>query len=435
MLVDAAIPAVMALDIDASVETALHARAIAAGAGADVEQLTAAIAGTCLVMRGDVPPAVPLLEEARSLIEGAMPPPHISPMIRHFVGHAYILVEWYARAARLYDAAIHGARAAGMPGLLPFPLAFRAELYFRTGNWHRAFVDASESVLLAEQTGQWTQLPHSLAVLARIEAGRGDEVSCRANCARALAFAREHGSDPITAYAAAALGQLELGLGRIAEAVAILEPAVRLVDARGGSPAGLPLHADLVEAFIRADRRDLAERALVPLERWAAKADHVSTRAVCARCRGLLAANDAVDDWFGRALELHEQKTVPFARARTELAYGERLRRSKRLVEAREPLRAALNTFEELLARPWAERARTELRAAREVPRDAYRPAVETLTAQELHVARVVAGGATNREAAAALFLSPKTIDFHLGNVYRKLGVRSRTQLSRVMRD
>jgi ATP/maltotriose-dependent transcriptional regulator MalT len=355
-------------------------------------------------------------------------------MIRHFVWHLYIVLEWYGVAERLYDAAIHGARAANMPGLLPFPLAFRAELHFRTGDWHSAFVDASESALLAEQTGQWTQLPHSLAVLARIEAGRGDEAACREHSERASSLGQEHGSDAIRVYTALALGLVELGSGRNAEAAAVLEPAVRLVDARGGSPAAVPVHGDLIEANIRIGRLDAAERALSALERWAAENEHAWTRGACARCRGLLAPDDEFDGWFGRALELHEEATAAFERARTQLSYGERLRRSRRLTDAREPLRAALITFEDVGARRWADRARAELRAARDVSLEPPASGLEALTAQELQVARLVCDGATNRDAAAALFLSPKTIDFHLRNVYRKLGVHSRTQLGRLLR-
>jgi DNA-binding CsgD family transcriptional regulator len=433
MLLDAAIPAVMSLEIEAAVESALRARTIAQRADADAQMLAAAVAGACLVARGHVDRARPLLEQARALVEETLPSAQAPAMIRHFVWHLYIVLEWYADAGRLYDAAIEGARAASMPALLPFPLAFRAELRFRTGGWHGAFVDASESALLAEQTGQWTQLPHSLAVLARIEAGRGDEESCRAHCRRALALAQEHGSQAIRTYTALALGLLELGLGRSAQAVDELEPAARLIDARRGSPAAVPLHADLVEASIRVGRIDDAEDALAPLERWATTSGHAWTLAACARCRGLLAPDDEIDARFGEALAHHERTTSVFERARTQLAYGERLRRARRLVDAREPLHSALAGFDELGAWPWVERARAELRAARDIPRGPKPSGVEQLTAQELQVARLVTAGSTNREAAAALFLSPKTIDFHLRNVYRKVGVRSRTELSRLL--
>src|SRR5438552_1374317 len=129
------------------------------------------------------------------------------------------------------------------------------------------------------------------------------------------------------------------------------------------------------------------------------------------------------------AMSLHARTDMPFERARTELCYGERLRRARRRAEARDQLHAALETFERLGAGPWADRARNELRATGEtVHRD--RSASDELTLQELQVALKVSEGATNREAAAALFLSPKTIEAHLSRVYGKLGIRSRTELA-----
>jgi DNA-binding CsgD family transcriptional regulator len=143
-----------------------------------------------------------------------------------------------------------------------------------------------------------------------------------------------------------------------------------------------------------------------------------------------MAGEDAYEAEFKTALELHEKTSTPFERARTELCFGERLRRSGQRVEARTWLRKAQETFELLGAEPWAERARSELRASGETARRRDATASDQLTAQELQVALIVAQGATNREAAASLFLSPKTIEFHLGHVYRKLGLRSRAQLA-----
>ena len=125
---------------------------------------------------------------------------------------------------------------------------------------------------------------------------------------------------------------------------------------------------------------------------------------------------------------------MPFERARTLLALGERLRRAKQRAEAREPLTAALDAFERLGARPWAERARTELRATGgQAGGRRAQAAAEQLTPHELQIAVLVSQGMTNREAAAALFLSPKTIEYHLGQIYRKLDVRGRAQLARLM--
>ena len=137
-------------------------------------------------------------------------------------------------------------------------------------------------------------------------------------------------------------------------------------------------------------------------------------------------------DAFERALVLHDRVPTPFERARTELCYGESLRRSKRRSEARELLRSALATFEELGAKPWADRARAELRASGERARRRTAP-LDTLTAQERVVAQLVGDGLKNREAAARLFVSEKTIEYHLANVYRKLGVRSRVGLARFL--
>jgi DNA-binding CsgD family transcriptional regulator len=140
------------------------------------------------------------------------------------------------------------------------------------------------------------------------------------------------------------------------------------------------------------------------------------------------------DEAFSRALELHEQRPTPFERARTELAFGTRLHRARRRVEARTHLREALDAFEGLGAAPWAERARAELRAAGAIERArVYGP--DELTAQEMRVALAVARGAKNREVAAELYLSPKTIEFHLGRVYRKLGIHSRAELATVVAE
>jgi DNA-binding NarL/FixJ family response regulator len=124
---------------------------------------------------------------------------------------------------------------------------------------------------------------------------------------------------------------------------------------------------------------------------------------------------------------------TPFERARTGLAFGERLRRAGRRTDARDQLRRALRTFEMLGAAPWADRARGELRASGQSVLNPTQRAEQMLTPQELQVAAIVAGGSTNREAASALFLSVKTIEFHLGNIYRKLEIRSRTELVRAL--
>jgi DNA-binding CsgD family transcriptional regulator len=130
---------------------------------------------------------------------------------------------------------------------------------------------------------------------------------------------------------------------------------------------------------------------------------------------------------------LHEQTPDSYEAARTRLAYGGRLRRVGLRVRAREELRAAIETFDALGAEPWSNLARAELEATGETARKRDASMRDQLTPQELQIALLLAGGRTTREAAAAMFLSPKTIEYHLRNVYRKLDVRSRAELSESM--
>jgi DNA-binding CsgD family transcriptional regulator len=143
----------------------------------------------------------------------------------------------------------------------------------------------------------------------------------------------------------------------------------------------------------------------------------------------LVAEDEGVAGAFEAALERQALTPDVFELARTRLAYGERLRRARRRVLARSQLRAALEDFERLGARPWAERARAELAATGETMRRRDPTALDELTPQELQIALLLADGKTTREAAAAVFLSPKTIEYHLRHVYLKLGINSRPEL------
>jgi DNA-binding CsgD family transcriptional regulator len=156
-----------------------------------------------------------------------------------------------------------------------------------------------------------------------------------------------------------------------------------------------------------------------------------SALAPALRCRGLL---EPADEPFDAALREHERWCNRFELGRTQLAFGEYLRRRKRRAEARVQLRAAVTGFEEVGAAVWAERGRTELQATGERVRRRDPSTLDVLTPQELQVARLVATGLTNREVAQRLFLSPKTIDTHLGHVFRKTGVRTRAELGHKLR-
>jgi DNA-binding CsgD family transcriptional regulator len=244
-------------------------------------------------------------------------------------------------------------------------------------------------------------------------------------------LARSSGIVASLAYASSALGLLELGLGHPEEAIRALAPVSERALHHGlEHPNVIPWQQDLIEAYVRCGRRADALRELSVLERRAHNTGCMWSAAAALRCRGLLAPGAGFDGAFTSALELQATQPLPIDRARTELCFGERLRRAGRRREAREPLRRAFDTFERCGAAPWATLAHAELLAAGErLARRRTRGDAE-LTAQELQVARTVADGATNAEAASQLFISPKTVEKHLTSAYRKLGVRSRAQLA-----
>ena len=200
----------------------------------------------------------------------------------------------------------------------------------------------------------------------------------------------------------------------------------------GGQPANevrwLPI---LVESCVRLGREQEAGAAL---ERLIAAATGIGPgwRAIAARCRALVARGSAAEELFEGALELHLASPRPFDRAWTELCYGEWLRRARRRPEARRRLESALATFERLHAAPWADRTRRELGGGGgAASRRRTRPD-DLLTIHERQVVALVTAGARNHEVAAELFVTTKTVERHLTNVYAKLGIRSRTELARL---
>jgi DNA-binding CsgD family transcriptional regulator len=296
-----------------------------------------------------------------------------------------------------------------------------------------AYSAATESVDLAVVTGQEAILPFGLQALAHVEAVLGHDGACRDHANAALAAAGRSGLGSIEVYASAALGLLELGRGRPNEAIAPLETAARRVRADGASQAPVQWAGDLIEAYAHSGRVSEAQRLVDELAAESARTGQRWAAACLARPRGMLAAEGEFERCFEEALAIHEQDPSRFEVARTELCLGQRRRRARRRADARKALRSALASFEALGAAPWAEQARGELRATGEAPTPASEGSLRDLTPQELQVALIVAKGATNNETAAALFLSPKTVEFHLHNTYRKLAVRSRAELVRMV--
>ena len=429
MLTDASWACFMAGEIATGRAVAERAFAIAEDVGGLAEILATAVVGIALLLGGARAQAEPFLRRYQPALDDE------DFLERSYsvvwpAAQALIWMEEYDHARDLLVRVIQNARSQSTPSLLPYTLTSLAELDFRTGAWPKASASAHEAVRLAGETDQPTALAFALAVLARIEAAQGREGECRAHVARAFEFATS-GVGAVAVFAGAALGLLELGSGRAADAIASLAEVARRVGEHGlGEPSVIQWAPDLIEAYARAGMRDRAAEALVSFEQAAEAGTGAWAAAAVARCRGLLAADDEFEAEFAVAMNLHDSLDSPFERARTLLCLGERLRRARRRKDARLHLRTAFESFEELGAATWAERARTELRASGETLRPREDATADELTPQELQVAMLVGEGATNREVGAALFLSPKTIEAHLGRIYRKLNVRSRTELA-----
>ncbi len=186
---------------------------------------------------------------------------------------------------------------------------------------------------------------------------------------------------------------------------------------------------DLVEACVRTGRVGEARSAYEVVADFARTGAPGWALALAARCRALLADDATAGEEFAEALRLHSEWERPFDRARTQLLFGEHLRRRRQRIACRGHLRAALETFEALGATPWAERARGELRASGETSGPRGPTALGRLTPQELQIVRLVREGESNKEIAAHLFLSPRTVEYHLSKVYTKVGIASRAEL------
>ena len=301
----------------------------------------------------------------------------------------------------------------------------------RAGRWHRAVSAATEGLALARELAQTIHVVDFLCDLTRIEAGRGEVEACQTHAVEVDELAKRHGLVIVEEQTRTSLGLLELGLGRPEHALFHLEAAARRLASLGFHDRDVAPEPELVEALIRLGRVEEARAALDSAVERVGGASPAWGAAVGARLRGLVADEDAFEDEFRRALSLHDGADDAFARARTELAFGERLRRAGRRRDARVQLRAALETFDELAARPWVERASAELRASGETLRKRQAHEAEELTPQELQIALLVAEGKTNKEVGGALFLSHKTVEFHLGRIYRKLSIGSRVELIR----
>jgi DNA-binding CsgD family transcriptional regulator len=377
--------------------------------------------GAALVIGGD-PMAAEPLEDAASLIAA-------SPELRDDLDLAPWLgvVPAFLRAdVAHYDPLVRSialARERGAVGVLPVALFYLGVGLFAAGRWAQSAAAFTEAVRLAEEAGLRVDAAASLSGLAWLEARRGDATLA----ATALDHAREAGLPFFEAWAVQARGEAALAAGDAEAALAAFEAKRRLLDEHGPVDPDVSPGPELAETLMRLGRddeaREIASRTLAGAaakgQPWALARAH--------RACGLTEPDDeAALAAFAAALGAHDS----FEDSRTRLCLGERLRRIGRRAEARAPLREALTGFERLGASPWSARAAAELQATGEVVRRRDPASLDELTPQELRVATTLAAGATTRQAGAALYLSPKTVEYHLRHVYLKLGINSRAALA-----
>lgn len=348
---------------------------------------------------------------------------------------AAIYLERPEDGRRLVSPVANTARRAGAPLLLAYALGVRGEIDWWAGRWPAAYADVTEAVAWADELGQRHSKAFGLTLLARLEAARGDVETSREHAEEGLRIAGSLGVASLHGYAAAALGAAALAAADVPTALAHLTRARTLVDRQGSvCDVAIPFAGDLVDATARSGDRAAAEDVVAWVAGHAERTGSAYAEAMAARGRGLLADDhEQAEHWFAAAHRAHGRLVAPYERARTLLAQAEVRRRWRRPGAARPLLLEAEGALAALGARPWVERARTELAATGHrgaAPEAAEENRLESLTPQEFQVARAVAEGLSNVETSSALFVSRKTVEAHLTRIYRKLGVRSRTELA-----
>ncbi len=321
-------------------------------------------------------------------------------------------------------------RTLGALGWLPVVLAITASEDLDDDRWPEAEAEAAEAIEMSDELGQPANTAEQYAILATVAAFRGDEEACRFNIKMASEVASRHGRPWLQLIALRAGGLLALGQGDLAAARSAFTEVANVPWARGLRGPTVISIPDLAEVLVRTGQLTEAALRTEELERRTRGMTDTRAPALVLRCRALTASGAEAQELFQAAIKAHSGDPDAFVTARTHLLYGEWLRRQGERRAARAELVEALATFDNYGAVPWSERARGELKASGMTLRS--RPhADSSLTPAELRVALLAADGLSTKEICAQLYLSINTVEFHLGRVYRKLGVRGRTELAR----
>ena len=385
----------------------------------------AAVSGVAAELTGDHDRAAQLLPEAIRRAEQLA-----DPRALVWAAHAATMGGLIGDGLPYATRAVSIARERALLSILPGTLWQQAASLVGQGRLNLSYAAAEEGIRLASDFGHHWGTSSNLSNLAMVEALRGNESLARAHAAEAIELAARSGATLIVGFAEWAVGLLELTLGRPSEATDSL-----LLVSEGMGSGSNPLIAlwstpDLIEAAAGSGRLDESVDRFDSYTDWVQHAPSPARLSLLARCRAL-AGEGGEREQFETALA-PDPALSPFEHARNELLYGEWLRRERARREARGHLRRAADLFRQVGAPPWEERAEAELRATGETTRRRDPSTLDQLTPQELQVAGLVAAGMTNRQIASQLYLSPRTIDYHLRKVFSKLGLVSRTELVRM---
>jgi DNA-binding CsgD family transcriptional regulator len=352
------------------------------------------------------------------------------PEVDRYLGSAALQVGAFDLAARFSAAAAPGLRAQGRLGLLPRALAVQAWSRVRLGDLAAAVPVAAEAARFARETGQPFMFGLATAVQAEIAALRGDHRQAGALADEAERAGLAAGARPVLATVQLTRGLMALSDGRFDDAFADLRRLHDPADPAYQLALRAYCLAELTEAAVRAGQTGALRDILAELEPCAARSPSPALHIGLRYARAVL---DPCDELFAEALGA-DLAGWPAERGRVHLAFGEWLRRRRRVVESRAHLRTARETFDALGMTAWAERARRELRGAGESSPNRGPDAREKLTPHELSIAQLAAEGLTNREIGQRLYLSHRTVGTHLHRIFPKLGVSSRAELAKMLK-
>jgi DNA-binding SARP family transcriptional activator/DNA-binding CsgD family transcriptional regulator len=376
------------------------------------------------------------LERAAEVMAGVAAAPRAAvsdPVVAHGLGLAAHAIGDYDSSLPLFATASDALRDQGRLSLLAQISVMRSIGAIFVGAWTVAASAASEAARLAEETDQPIWLGGATCSLSALAGLRGDQAQAEALAAQAKQILDATGSGAVLAWLQIARGLTALTAGRHEAAYTLLvrvfdpsDPSHHLRNQFGA--IGL-----LADAAINCGREQAARALIDRLEAVTRQTTATGVQTGFDYARPLLAADDQAEAAFHAALAAPWSAARPFERARLNFAYGSWLRRQHRMIDAREPLRIAARSFDDLHTPPWSARAREQLRAAGETNKTPRRDAWHKLSPHELQIAELAASGKSNHEIAQRLYLSRRTVARHLQHTLPKLGITSRTQLSSVL--